>query len=71
MSDPAGRAVNIRYTNYRGETAWRTVLPLRIFWGRNEWHPEDQWLMDAFDADKDTERTFALQHIHEWRPFNG
>lgn len=60
------RVVTIRYTNYRGETAIRTIIPDKIWFGSSQWHPEPQWLMDAFDVEKDAHRTFALKDIHAW-----
>lgn len=62
MSQP----VTIDYTNYRGERGVRTIYPERVFWGRNEWHPIDQWLMEAFDVEKNALRTFAMKDIHGW-----
>jgi hypothetical protein len=55
--------VAIRYTNHRGETTVRRVVPLRIWHGSTEWHPEAQWLMDALDVDKGAERSFALRNV--------
>lgn len=60
------REVNVYYTNYRGETASRRILPLRIWFGSNEWHIEPQWLLDAVDIEKGSERTFAMSMIHHW-----
>ncbi|WP_019170724.1 WYL domain-containing protein [Pseudaminobacter salicylatoxidans] len=53
--------VKLIYTNWRGETAERTITPLRVFFGSTEWHPEPQWLLRAFDHDKQAERDFALK----------
>jgi predicted DNA-binding transcriptional regulator YafY len=58
-----GQTLRILYRNYRGETSSRTVLPKRIWFGATEWHPEPQWLMDATDLEKDSERSFAMQDI--------
>lgn len=63
-SDP--REVAIDYTNYRGERSLRRVLPLGIFWGANEWHPEEQWLLSAMDLEKNAARIFAVKDIHSW-----
>ena len=60
------QVVRILYTNYRGETTHRRVIPDRIYFGSNEWHPEEQWLLDAYDLDKGARRAFAMKHIHEW-----
>lgn len=57
----------IDYTNHRGERASRTVCPQRIFWGKTEWHPQRQWLLDAWDYEKNADRTFACAQIHSWR----
>lgn len=63
----AKTAVVILYTNYRGETAVRCIIPRTIRFASSEWHPEEQWLIDAYDIDKGAERSFALKDIHEWR----
>jgi predicted DNA-binding transcriptional regulator YafY len=57
-------AVNtFRYTNWKGETSLRKVLPCCIRYGHSEYHPEDQWLLEAIDLDKMDYRTFALDGI--------
>jgi predicted DNA-binding transcriptional regulator YafY len=60
--------VIIRYTNYRGETAERRIVPICIRFGSTEWHPEEQWLLEAFDLDRDATRAFALKDVLDWRP---
>lgn len=60
--------VEIDYTNHRGERRIRHIFPLTIEWGSNQWHPEDQWLLHAFDADRDEPaRGFAMAGIHSWK----
>lgn len=44
--------VNICYTNWKGETSIRLIEPLRIYFGSNQWHPEEQWLLEATDCEK-------------------
>ena len=53
--------VTLTYTNWKGETAQRRIIPRRIWWGATEWHPDPQWLLTAFDVDKQAERDFALK----------
>jgi hypothetical protein len=53
----------ITYTNYRGETADRLILPRVREYGSTEYHPEKQWLITAFDVEKDAMRTFAEKDI--------
>jgi predicted DNA-binding transcriptional regulator YafY len=58
--------VRILYTNYRGETAVRQIVPKRVWYGSTEWHPEDQWLLDAVDLEKNALRAFALKDVRAW-----
>lgn len=53
--------LTIGYTNYRGETAERTIVPRSIRFASTEWHPEPQWLLLAFDLDRNADRDFALR----------
>lgn len=62
------REVRILYTNYRGETTLRTVVPKSIFFGATEWHKEPQWLLEALDVQKDADRHFAMKDIRAWLP---
>lgn len=60
--------IKVRYTNYRGESAIRTIISLEggIFWGHNEYHTHDQWLLRVWDVEKGAERIYALKDINEW-----
>ena len=60
-AETPGQPVRLNYTNWRGETAERTILPLRIWYGATDWHPEPQWLLTAMDVEKGAERDFALK----------
>jgi predicted DNA-binding transcriptional regulator YafY len=60
------KAIKIVYKNYRGETALREVLPQRVWFGATEWHPEEQWLLEAIDLDKGAPRSFALRDIQSY-----
>lgn len=62
------KAIKILYTNWRGETAIRTIIPLEIIFASTEWHPEEQWLLKAYDLDKKAERSFACKDIKDWDP---
>ncbi|MEZ2132739.1 MULTISPECIES: hypothetical protein [unclassified Sinorhizobium] len=52
------------YRNWRGEIATRTVRPIRLEYGATDWHPEPQWLLIAWDIEKDAERSFAVKDIN-------
>ena len=59
-------SVSIVYTNYRGETSVRRITPKKIWFGKNEWHKEEQWFLDAFDEEKKADRSFAMKDISKW-----
>ena len=58
--------VHIKYKNWKDVVSFRMVIPNRIYYGSTEYHPEPQWLMEAFDCDKRELRTFAMKDIQEW-----
>lgn len=58
----------VRYTNWRGETADRRIRPCGLTFGTTKWHPEPQWLLEAWDQDKGgVTRQFALKDM-AWPP---
>lgn len=61
--------VTLIYTNYRGEESERTITPQRVWYGSTEWHPEPQWLMTAFDHEKQANRDFALKDFGYPAPY--
>lgn len=58
--------ITFTYTNHRGKTSVRFARPINFCFGSTEYHPEPQWLMHAFDLDKNAERTFAMKDIKDW-----
>ena len=60
------KSVKILYTNWRGETKIREIIPQEIIFTSNEWHKEKQWCLIAFDIEKQAERTFACKDIKSW-----
>lgn len=67
MNHDPQQVVTIGYTNYRGETADRRIIPRSLRFASSEWHPQPQWLLDAFDVEKGAERSFAMRDIHSWQ----
>lgn len=63
-----GFHVNIEYTNHRGDRSVRRIIPRNFTFGITSFYPTPQWLLAAFDVDKQAMRVFALQNIHEWKP---
>jgi hypothetical protein len=63
-------AQKFTYTNWRGETRERWLLPVHLWWGATEWHTEPQWLLNAVDCVEGTVKDFALSGfvLSETRP---
>ena len=61
--------VQFDYVNYKGEAELRTVKPIRIWFGSTGFHPEAQWLLEAFDLDRRETRDFAMAAISNWRTY--
>lgn len=62
------KPVKIDYTNWRGERDVRVIMPQTFYFGCNEWHPEPQMLLGAYDEKSKSVRTFATKNIHTWEP---
>jgi predicted DNA-binding transcriptional regulator YafY len=61
------QVVRITYTNHRRETSTREVLPIRIWFGETEWHPNvKQHFLKAWYVEKKAERDFAMCEITAW-----
>lgn len=56
--------VEITYRNWRGEVSQRTITPKSVWFGSTEWHPEPQWLLNAYDHGKGADRDFAMKDIN-------
>lgn len=56
----------IIYTNWRGETSERSIVPIKIWFGSTKWHNGKQWFIRALDVEKNEERDFALKDIKKW-----
>jgi len=57
------KTIEIEYTNWKGKTSKRRIIPIGISFESTEWHPEPQWLLKAHDLDKQAERDFAMRDI--------
>ncbi|MEU0766737.1 DUF1653 domain-containing protein [Streptomyces albogriseolus] len=66
MNDIDDQWLTIDYTNHRGERGVRTVRPYRVWFGQTSWHPEEEWLLEAYDRDRQAVRNFSLRWIHDW-----
>lgn len=60
------KEVEILYTNWKGETRLRKIIPISIEFKATEWHKEEQWILNALDVEKNEDRGFAIKDIKEW-----
>lgn len=58
-----GVAHRVLYTNYKGERRERCIIPIHLWYGSTEYHPEPQWLMQALDKEKQQVRDFAMKDM--------
>lgn len=58
--------IKILYTNWKGVTKYRKIIPKSISYKSTPWHKEEQWILEAFDLDKNDIRNFAIKDIKEW-----
>lgn len=56
-------AIRVNYTNWRGVSSVRTITPMHVWHGSTEWHPEPQWLLRAWDHDRNSAKDFALKDL--------
>ncbi|NRB21326.1 WYL domain-containing protein [Candidatus Dependentiae bacterium] len=54
------RSIKIQYTNWRGETTMRTIVPIELYWGKTKWHNE------ARDIDRNDYREYAFKDIKKF-----
>lgn len=60
MSNKFQEPVKMTYTNYRGVTSIREIIPIHLRWDSTKYHPEPQWIMAAHDVGRNYRRDFAL-----------
>lgn len=61
---PPGAAISFIYTNHRGHTRQRTVVPIQIRYASTPEHPTPVWLLDAYCLDKNARRSFVLAKLN-------
>ena len=68
------RLIPMLYKNYKGETSEYLIYPEKVYFGKTEYHPEEQWLLAAYKFnpenldDKIKFRVFALSDILKIHP---
>ena len=55
--------IEFDYVNWKGNRSKRRAEVNEYYFGSNEYHPEPQWLLEAYDLDKKAMRMFALKDM--------
>lgn len=55
--------IGFDYVNWKGEFGYREVKVDEILFGSTDYHKEEQWLMKAWDLNKQAERIFAMKDM--------
>jgi len=55
--------LQFEYKNWLGKVSKRKVIPYEVWYGSTEFHKKEQYLLRAFDVDKNAERNFALKDV--------
>lgn len=55
--------IQFDYVNWKGIKSKRDVKVWNIYFGSTEFHSEQQWLMEAWDYDKQDVRIFAMKDM--------
>lgn len=71
LRPPPGEAISFVYTNHRGHTRTRIVVPIQIRYASTPEHPTPVWLLDAYCLDKNSKRSFELSKLNIDRSRNG
>lgn len=69
MEIDENKVVLFDYMNWKGNMSTRKVMPKYVHFGSTEWHKEEQWLLSAWDIDKNDARDFAIKDISKWRSY--
>lgn len=59
--------LKFEYINWEGKRTIRKVKPIKVWYGKTEWHPEEQWFLKAKDIEKNAERDFALKDVLKFK----
>jgi hypothetical protein len=55
--------IEFDYINWKGIKSKRKALVMSFWFGSNEWHKEEQWLMKGCDLDKNETRIYAMRDM--------
>lgn len=65
-----GSIIEFDYVNWKGIKGQRKVEVRKFYYGSTDFHPEEQWLIEAWDYDKKAYRIFAAKDMSNVIRFN-
>lgn len=61
----------VLYRDHLGNVKWRKICPIMLLWSDgSRYHPEPGWVLQAFDIDKGSLKTFVMRNFHKWTDQN-
>jgi len=57
------KLIMFEYKNWKGKVSKRTVMPWEIWFGKNEFTNEEQWMLRGFDKNENAVRNFVWKNI--------
>lgn len=60
----AVKPFTFKYVNHAGVEGVRNVIPMGFFFGTSKYYTEPQWLMEAWDLDKQAIRHYAFAKLN-------
>lgn len=63
ISATKGTKIAFDYVNWQGVQGHRRAKIEKVMFGSTEYHPEAEWLMEAWDLDKEAVRFFAMKDM--------
>jgi hypothetical protein len=70
MGRGTGEPIEFDYVNWKGVKGHRTARVILFSYGSTEYHPEKQWLLEAYDLDKEKIRIFAMKDMSNVKRFD-
>lgn len=60
----AAKPLTFKYVNHAGVEGTRNVIPIGFFFGTSKYYTDPQWLLEAWDLDKQAIRHYAFAKLN-------
>jgi predicted DNA-binding transcriptional regulator YafY len=58
--------LHIAYMNWKGVIRERIIVPIKMWYGKTDWHPVPQYLLEALDVEDGKVKDFAMAGFDHW-----